>query len=68
MTERLSTITELYYTTKNERDGRYGLLTTVALMYRVTPTLALDTGMRTTLAGQGPTWSAFVGLSVRLGR
>lgn len=68
VTERLSTITELYYTTKNERDGRYGLLTTAALMYRVTPNLALDTGMRTTLAGQGPTWSAFVGLSVRLGR
>lgn len=68
VTERLSTITELYYTTKNERDGRGGLLTTVALMYRVTPNLALDTGMRTTLAGQGPTWSAFVGLSARFGR
>jgi len=68
VTERLSTITELYYQTKDERDGRYGLLTTVALMYRVTPRLALDTGMRTMLAGQGPSWSAFVGLSVRLGR
>jgi hypothetical protein len=67
-TERLSTITELYYATKDERGGRYGLLTTVALMYRLTPRLALDTGMRTTLAGQGPSWSAFVGLSVRLGR
>jgi hypothetical protein len=68
VTERLSTITELYFETKDERGGRYGLLTTVALMYRVTPNLALDTGMRTTLAGQGPSWSAFVGLSVRLGR
>ena len=68
VTERLGTITELYYATKNERDGRYGLLTTVALMYRVTPDLALDTGMRTTLAGEGPSWSAFIGLSVRLGR
>ena len=67
-TERLSTITELYYATKDERGGRGGLLTTVALMYRVTPRLALDAGMRTTLAGQGPDWSAFVGLSVRLGR
>jgi hypothetical protein len=67
-TERLTTITELYYATKDERGGRDGLLTTVALMYRVTPRLALDAGMRTTLAGQGPDWSAFVGLSVRLGR
>lgn len=67
-TERLTTITELYYATKAERGGRDGLLTTVALMYRVTPRLALDAGMRTTLAGPGPDWSAFVGLSVRLGR
>jgi hypothetical protein len=68
VTERLTTITELYYATKDERGGRDGLLTTVALTYRVTPRLALDAGMRTTLAGQGPDWSAFAGLSVRLGR
>ena len=68
VTEQLSTISELYFQTKNERDGRYGLITTVALMYRVTPSLALDTGMRTTLAGQGPGWSAFMGLSARFGR
>ena len=41
---------------------------TVALMYRVTPRLAVDAGMRTTLTGQGPDWSAFIGLSVRLWR
>jgi hypothetical protein len=68
VTQRLSAIAELYYATKDERDGRYGLLTTMVLMYRVTPRVALDTGMRTTLAGQGPDWSAFIGLSVRLGR
>ncbi len=68
VTERLSTISELSFSTKDERDGRAGLLTTLALMYRVIPHLAVDAGMRTTLAGQGPDWSAFIGLSVRLGR
>jgi len=68
VTERLSTITELFFTTKDERAGRDSLLTTVALMYRVTPRLAVDAGMRTTLTGQGPDWSAFIGLSVRLWR
>lgn len=67
VTERLATITELFFTTKDERDGRDRLLTTVALMYRVTPRLAVDAGMRTALTGQGPDWSAFIGLSFRLG-
>lgn len=68
VTERLSTITELFLATKEERGGRDSLLATVALMYRATPRLALDAGMRTTITGQGPDWSAFIGLSVRLGR
>jgi hypothetical protein len=68
VTERLSTITELFLATKEERGGRDSLLATVALMYRVTPRLAVDAGMRTTLTGRGPDWSAFIGLSVRLGR
>jgi hypothetical protein len=68
VTERLSTITELFFTTKDERAGRDSLLTTVALMYRVTPRLAVDAGMRTTVTGRGPDWAALIGLSVRLGR
>jgi hypothetical protein len=40
----------------------------VALMYRVTPRLAVDAGMRTTLTGREPDWSALIGLSVRLWR
>lgn len=67
-TERLSTITELYFSTREERDGRDSLRTTLAIMYRVTPNLALDAGVRTTLAGPGPDWSVFAGLSVRFGR
>lgn len=67
-TERLTTITELFFSTKDERDGRASLRATVAVMYKVTSWLALDAGMRTTLAGPGPDWSALAGLSVRFGR
>jgi outer membrane putative beta-barrel porin/alpha-amylase len=67
-TERLIAIAELFFTTKDEREGRDRLITTLALMYRVTPRLAVDAGMRTTLTGRGPDWAAFVGLSLRLGR
>ena len=67
-TERLSTITELFFATKDERDSRANLRTTVALLYKLTPLLALDVGMRTTLVGPGPDWSAFVGFSARFGR
>ncbi len=68
VTERLSTITELFYTTKDQRDGRDSLRATVALMYRLTPRLAVDAGVRTTLTGQGPDCSALAGLSVQFGR
>jgi hypothetical protein len=67
-TERLSTVSELYFTTKDERDGRESLRTTLAIIYRVTPNLALDSGVRTTLVGTGPDWSVLAGLSVRFGR
>lgn len=67
-TGRLSTITELFFATKEERAGRASLRATLAVIYKVTARLALDAGMRTTLAGPGPDWSAFVGLSARFGR
>lgn len=67
-TDRLSTITEVFYSTKEERDGRHSLRATLALAFRLTPRVALDAGVRTTLTGQGPDWSALAGLSVRLGR
>ncbi|HEY7254779.1 MAG TPA: transporter [Methylomirabilota bacterium] len=68
VTDRLSTITELFFTTKADRDAHDSLLATVALMYQVTPNLALDIGMRTALVGPGPDWSVLGGLSVRFGR
>ncbi len=68
VTERLSTITELFFATKDERDSRANLRTTVALLYKLTPLMAVDAGMRTTLVGPGADWSAFVGFSARFGR
>ncbi len=68
LTERLSAITELFFNTRKERDSRATLLTTLAVMYRITPRLALDGGVRSTLVGPGPDWSVFVGLSARFGR
>lgn len=68
LTERLTAIGELFFATRDAREERDGLFTTVALMYRPVPWMALDAGMRTTLTGRGPDWSAFLGLSVRLGR
>jgi hypothetical protein len=68
VTDRLSAITELFFATKEERDSRASLRTTLAIMYKVTPRLALDGGIRTTLVGPGPDWSVFVGLSARFGR
>jgi hypothetical protein len=67
LTERLTAIGELFFTTRDERDGRDSLLATAALMLRLAPWLALDAGMRTTLTGRGPDWAALVGLSVRFG-
>ena len=65
---RLATIADFFFATKEERDGRASLRATLAVVYKVTSRLALDAGMRTTLAGPGPDWSAFVGLSARFGR
>jgi hypothetical protein len=67
LTERLTAIGELFFATRDERDGRDSLLATAALMFRLAPWLALDAGVRTTVTGRGPDWAALVGLSVRFG-
>jgi hypothetical protein len=67
-TERLAAIADFFFATKEDRDGRASLVATAAVVYKLTPRLAFDAGMRTTLAGPGRDWSAFVGLSARFGR
>ncbi len=60
-TEQLSTVTELFFATRDERDGRASLRATLALQYRLTPRLALDAGVRPrsqARARTGRCWSA----------
>ncbi len=68
ITERLSALGEIFYASKDQRDGRQSVGLTVGLMYWLTPNLVIDGAMRTVFAGQGPDWAILGGLSVRLGR
>jgi len=58
---------ELYYSTRAQRDEPEQLALNVGLVYRVTPTLALDAAVQTSLLGQGPDYLVRAGLSVRFG-
>lgn len=58
---------ELFYSTRAQRDEREQLALNVGLVYRVTPTLALDAAVQTSLLGQGPDYLVRTGLSVRFG-
>jgi hypothetical protein len=55
---------ELLFNTKSERDGREQLAVNVGLVYRLTRDLAIDAGVQTSLAGQGPDYVVRTGLSV----
>ncbi len=65
---RLSALVELFFHSKDERDGRELLGMTVGVVYLLTESVAVDAAMRTTLAGRGPDWAAVAGFSVRWGR
>lgn len=58
---------ELFYSTRAQRDEREQLALNVGLVYRVTPALALDAAVQTSLLGQGPDYLVRTGLSVRFG-
>jgi hypothetical protein len=65
--ERLQAFAELFFLSREERDGRHRLGADVGLVYRLTPTLAVDAALETTLAGQGPDYAVRAGLSTRFG-
>jgi hypothetical protein len=65
---RLSPLVELFFQSKDERDGRELLGMTVGIVYLLSESFAVDAAMRTTLAGRGPEWSAVAGFSVRWGK
>jgi hypothetical protein len=68
LTRRFSPFVELFFHTKDERDGRELLGMTVGATYLVSESLAVDAAMRTTLTGRGPDWAAVAGFSFRWGR
>ena len=66
--ERLTLFTDLFYATRDERQGRDGLLLDAGVIWRPTPDVALDASVVTSLAGRGPDWALRGGVSVRFGR
>jgi outer membrane putative beta-barrel porin/alpha-amylase len=55
---------EVLFNSREERDGRDQLAANVGLVYRLTRWLAIDAGVQTSLAGQGPDYVVRTGLSV----
>jgi hypothetical protein len=55
---------EVLFASPAERDGRGQLAVNVGLVYWLTRTLAVDGGVQTSLAGQGPDYVVRTGLSV----
>ncbi|HXG16868.1 MAG TPA: transporter [Calidithermus sp.] len=65
---RLEAYGELFGLTREERQGRGRVGLGAGLIYRITPRLAADAGVETTVAGAGPEWVVRAGLSARLPR
>jgi hypothetical protein len=64
----LSVYVELFYSSRDTRDGRYGLGTGAGMLYRIGRRAAVDLGVETSLAGQSPDFTIRSGFTVRLGR
>jgi hypothetical protein len=68
LTPRLSPLIELFFQTKDEREGRTLLGLTAGVVYLLNESFAVDAAMRTTLVGRGPDWAVTAGFSVRWGK
>src|SRR5215470_189482 len=66
--ERLNAFVELFYSSRQHRDQGQQLALNVGLVYRITPTFAVDAGVQTSLFGEGPDYMIRTGLSVLFGR
>jgi hypothetical protein len=62
--ERLSAYGELFFASREERDGRDRLGLDAGLVFLVTARLAVDAAVETTLDGAGPDYALRAGLSV----
>ena len=68
LTDRITLFSDLFYVSRDERDGRDRVALDAGVMVRPTPIVALDASVVTTLAGSGPEWTLRGGVSVRFGR
>jgi outer membrane putative beta-barrel porin/alpha-amylase len=59
---------EVLFKSREQRDEGEQLALNVGLIYRVTPTLAVDGGVQASVHGQGPDYVIRTGLSVLFGR
>jgi len=66
--ERLSAFVEIFYASREERDGRYAVGFNTGLVFLLRRRLALDAAVATTLAGRGPDYAVRTGISLRWGR
>ena len=55
---------EVLFNSRGEHGGRLQFAVNAGLVYRLTPTLAVDAGVQTSLVGQGPDYVVRTGLSV----
>jgi outer membrane putative beta-barrel porin/alpha-amylase len=66
--ERWSVYAEVFFSSAAERGARSSVGFDTGLEFLLTPTLALDAAVQTSLAGPGPDYAFRAGLSVRFGR
>ncbi|MBI2204569.1 MAG: hypothetical protein HYU41_12035 [Candidatus Rokubacteria bacterium] len=59
---------EIFYASRDAREGRDNLGLDVGVLYRLTKRVALDAAVETSVAGAGPDWALRAGVSVRFGR
>lgn len=60
--------TDLFYLSRNTREGRDSLGLDAGVIWASTRDLAFDASVVTSLAGAGPDWAVRAGVSVRFGR
>ncbi len=66
--ERVQGFVEMVFTSREERGERDRVGVDTGVIVRLTPALALDAAVETSLAGRGPDWAVRAGLSARFGR
>jgi outer membrane putative beta-barrel porin/alpha-amylase len=66
--ERVQAVAEVFANSPEERNGSDVVAAGLGVIYRLTPWLAVDAAIHTTVHGQGPEYTLRAGLSVRLPR